>query len=116
MGIDTLQDLRDVTVVAFTIAGTVVFLFGILVSIVLLLILLQVRGLVSRVNQLVNDNLPPALSSLRESMDTVRSTTAFVSETVVRPVAKGYGLVMAARRFISVLARMRGRASSAQGG
>ncbi|GBD13435.1 hypothetical protein HRbin24_01463 [bacterium HR24] len=110
MGIDTLEDLRDVTIVAFTIAGTVVFLFSILVSLVLLVVLLQVRGLVSRVNHLVNDNLPPALSNLRESMETVRSTTAFVSDTVVRPVAKGYGLMMAARRFVSVLGRMRGRA------
>ncbi|HXG41274.1 MAG TPA: hypothetical protein VNL95_00920 [Dehalococcoidia bacterium] len=109
MGIDTLQDLRDVTVVAFTIAGTVVFLMGILLSLALLWLVLQLRGMVSQLNHLLSDNLPPALSSLRESADTIRSTTAFVSETVVRPVAKGYGLLMAARQFLSVLGRVRGR-------
>ncbi len=109
MGIDTLEDLRDVTIVAFTIAGTVVFLVSIMVALVTLWVLLQVRGLVSRLNHLLTENLPPALSSLRESADTLRSTTAFVSETVVRPVAKTYGLLMAARQFLSVLTRVRRR-------
>jgi hypothetical protein len=109
MGIDSLQDLRDVTIVAFAIAGTVVFLMGIFLSLVLLWVLLQVRGLLSGLNHLLSENLPPALSGLRDSVDTLRSTTAFVSETVVRPVAKTYGLLMAARQFLSVLTRLRGR-------
>src|SRR3972149_11464809 len=35
MGIDTLQDLRDVTIISFTIAGTVLFLIGIILSVVI---------------------------------------------------------------------------------
>src|SRR3972149_6797619 len=35
MGIDTLQDFRDVTIISFTIAGTVLFLIAIILTIVI---------------------------------------------------------------------------------
>ncbi len=108
--INNLQDLRDLTIVAFTIAGTVLFLLGIIVALLLVLVLLKIRSTVSSVNRLVTANLPSALESLRETADTVRGTTSFLSETVVRPVARVYGIMAAGRRFVRVMARFRGGA------
>jgi len=107
MGIDNLQDLRDVTIVAFTIAGTVLFLLGILMALVTLWVLLAVRGTVSQLSRVISGNLGPTLQGLQETVDTVRSTTAFISDTVVKPVARAYGAVAAARTLLGLLARRR---------
>ncbi len=102
MGIDTLQDLRDVTIISFTIAGTVLFLIGIVLAIV-------IGGLtwatVSKVKGVVTDNIQPTMENVRETTENVRGTVAFISDHAVTPVVRTYGIVAGARRFIVVVGR-----------
>ena len=95
MGIDNLQDLRDVTIVAYAIAGTVMFLVLILFTLVLgvmsIMVLRKVRG---------------ALESARDTVDGLRGTATFFSETAVSPLIRAYGVFRGARRFMGVLGRV----------
>ncbi len=103
MGIDSLQDLRDVTIVAFTIAGTVLFLLGIISALMAIWAMAAIREMA----RAITVNLGPALRNLRETMEEVRSTATFISETVVRPVAKTYGIMTVARTFLRLLGQRR---------
>ncbi|HXG36845.1 MAG TPA: hypothetical protein VNL15_07745 [Dehalococcoidia bacterium] len=103
MGIDSLEDLRDVTIVAFTIAGTILFLLGIIVALLLVMILLYVRSAVSNLSQVVKGSLSPALENLRESSENIRNTSVFISEKTVAPVIKIYSIFAGGRRFARVL-------------
>lgn len=102
MGIDTLQDLRDVTIISFTIAGTVLFLIGILLSLV-------IGGMtfstVRKVKSVVSDNVQPTLENVRDTTENVRSTVSFISEHAVTPVVRAYGIMAGARRFVVVVSR-----------
>lgn len=102
MGIDTLQDLRDVTIISFTIAGTVLFLICIILAVV-------IGGLtmttVSKIKSVVGENVQPTLENVRETTDNVRGTVAFISDYAVTPVVRTYGIFAGARRFIVVVSR-----------
>ncbi|OGO49196.1 MAG: hypothetical protein A2W34_03570 [Chloroflexi bacterium RBG_16_64_32] len=106
MGIDTLQDVRDVTIISFTIAGTVLFLVGIVLSVV-------VGGMtfatVRKVRSVVSENVHPTLENVRETTENVRGTVAFISDHAVTPVVRTYGVFAGARRFIVVVSRFRRR-------
>src|SRR3990172_2333626 len=100
MGIDTLQDFRDVTIISFTIAGTVLFLIAIILTIV-------IGGLsvatLRKVKSVVGENV-------RETTENVRGTVAFISDYAVTPVVRTYGIFAGARRFIVVVSRFTRRA------
>ena len=102
MGIDTLQDLRDVTIISFTIAGTVLFLIGIILSVV-------IGGMtwatISKVKGVVSDSVQPTLENVRETTENVRGTVAFISDYAVTPVVRTYGIFAGARRFVVVVSR-----------
>ncbi len=102
MGIDTLQDFRDVTIISFTIAGTVLFLIGIIFTIV-------IGGMtfvtVRKVRRVVGDSVQPTLENVRETTENVRGTVAFISDHAVTPVVRTYGIFTGARRFIVVVSR-----------
>ena len=106
MGIDTLQDLRDVTIISFTIAGTVLFLVGTILAIV-------IGGTafftVRKVRKVVSDSVQPALENVRDTTENVRGTVAFVSDYAVTPVVRTYGIIAGARRFMAVVTRFRRR-------
>ncbi len=102
LGIDTLQDFRDVTVIAFTIAGTVLFLVGIVVT---ALIGGTAFFTVRKVRRVVSDNVQPTLENVRETTENVRGTVAFISDHAVTPVVRTYGIFAGARRFIAVVSR-----------
>jgi type IV secretory pathway TrbD component len=101
MGIDTLQDFRDVTIISFTIAGTVLFLVGIILAIV---IGGGLWALVRRLRHMAG-NLEPTLENVRDTSLNVRNTVAFISENAVTPVVRTYGIIAGARRFIVVVSR-----------
>lgn len=103
MGIDTLQDLRDVTIISFTIAGTVLFLVGTLLAVV---IGAMTFGIVRQLRRVVSNSVQPTMENVRETTDSVRGTVAFVSEHVVTPVVRTYGILAGARRFIVVVSRL----------
>jgi len=106
MGIDTLQDLRDVTIISFTIAGTVLFLIAIIFTVV---VGWATKSTVSKVKGVLSDNVQPTLENVRETTDSVRGTVAFVSDYAVTPVVRTYGIIAGARRFIAVVSRFRQR-------
>src|SRR4030042_1994889 len=104
MGIDTLQDLRDVTIISFTIAGTVLFLVGIILSVV-------IGGVgffaVRKLKNVVSDSVQPTMENVRETTANVRGTVAFISDHAVTPVVRTYGIFAGARRFIGVVSLFR---------
>ena len=102
MGIDTLQDFRDVTIISFTIAGTVLFLVAIVLAVV-------IGGMafvtVRKVRRVVSDSVQPTMENVRETTENVRGTVAFISDYAVTPVVRTYGIFAGARRFIVVVSR-----------
>lgn len=99
LDIDNLQDLRDLTIVAFTIAGTVLFLvaiiFAIIVGILAVAVLRGIKGT-------VRNNVQPTLETVRETMDNVRGAATFISDTAVSPIIRIYSLWAGLRRFLAV--------------
>lgn len=103
MGIDSLQDVRDVTIIAFTATGTVLFLIA---SVVALIVGVLLVGTVLRVNRTVRDNLQPTLEGVRHTVEDVRGTVSFISDYAVTPVVRAYGAYAGARRFLAVFMRI----------
>ncbi len=81
MAID-LQDFRDVTIIIFTIAGTVLFVIGTVLAVV-------IGGMtfftVRKVRSVLNDGIQPTLENVRETTENVRGTVAFISDHAVTP-------------------------------
>lgn len=100
MDIDNLQDLRDVTIVAFTIAGTVAFLVGIVLLLVVGIVALR---LMFAIRNAVENGMMPALTSFRETANSVRGTTAFIADTAVSPIIRMYSFYAGVRRVLGVL-------------
>jgi SNF family Na+-dependent transporter len=105
MAID-LQELRDISIVSFCIAGTVLFLVAIIFTVV---IGWAAKSTVSKVKGVVSDSVQPTLESVRETTENVQSTVAFVSDYAVTPVVRTYGIIAGARRFMVVVSRFRHR-------
>lgn len=93
MGIDTLQDLRDVTIVAFTIAGTLLFLAALIVTVA---VGAMAAATLRAVRKLVNENVKPMITN-------VQGTVTFVSDTTVSPIVRAYGIYSGVRRGMGVL-------------
>ena len=109
MGIDTLQDVRDVCIIAFTISGTLLFLVSLVFTVV-------IGGMtwatVGRVRGVVTEGVQPTLENVRETTANVRGTVAFISDYAVTPVVRTYGIFAGARRFIVVVSRFARRSGS----
>ena len=95
MGVDSLADLRDVTIIAFTIAGTLLFLFAIFLGLVIGLLSLK---LLRRAGVVVDD--------VRGIADGLRRTVSIVSENAVSPLARAYSVYSGGRRFASTFAKV----------
>jgi hypothetical protein len=93
MGIDTLQDLRDVTIVAFTIAGTLLFLAAIIVTIV---VGFTATAAFRAIHKLVDDNVKPMIAN-------VQGTVTFISDTTVSPIIRAYSIYAGVRRGMGAL-------------
>ncbi len=100
--VNTPQDWRDVFIMSFMVAGTLLFLFGILFTIIVGL--LTARA-VSRFRGILKDNLQPALENVRETSESVRGSVTFISNYAVTPVVRVYSAYAGARRFIVVFMR-----------
>ena len=85
---------RDVAII-------ILALESIIIGILLAFLILQVRALV----RFLREEIQPILDSVNETTSTVRGTTAFVSDTVVRPVMRVAGLISALRRITDLLTR-----------
>ncbi len=100
--VNTPQDWRDVFIMAFMVAGTLLFLVGIVLAIV---IGGMTFTIVRKVRRVVGDSVQPTLENVRETTENVRGTVAFISSHAVTPVVRTYGLFAGARRFIVVVGR-----------
>jgi len=105
MGIDSLQDVRDVTIIAFTIAGTVLFLAAIVVTVV---VGMAATGAFRAARRLIDEGVKPMVSN-------VRGTVTFVSDTAVSPIIRAYGLLAGARRGLGVLSGLARKGGGGKG-
>jgi hypothetical protein len=103
MGIDTLQDVRDVAIIAFTVAGTVLFLIAILVTV---LTGITAMGALRAIRKLVDEGVKPMV-------DNVRGTVTFVSENAVTPIVRTYGFYAGLRRGLGLLSGLGQRGGKA---
>ncbi len=80
--VNTPQDWRDVFIMAFMVAGTLLFLVGILFTIV-------VGGMtfatVRKEKRVVGESFQPTLENVRETTENGRGTVAFISAHAVTP-------------------------------
>ncbi len=105
MGIDSLQDVRDVCIIAFTIAGTILFLVAIVVTIA---VGVAATGAFRAARRLVDEGVKPMVSNVRE-------TVTFISDTAVAPIIRVYGLISRARRGLDVLSGLAQRGGDGKG-
>ena len=102
----SLQDWRDVIIIA---AGSLAIL--VLLAILIFTIVLGViaRGLLGTIQTVLKDELTPLLESGRQTLQKVQGTATFVGETTVAPIIRVYSVVAGARRMIGVLGGFAGR-------
>lgn len=94
----TVAIIRDIAIIVLAVESLVV-------GALLIVLILQMRGL----TRMLQEEVQPILESARETATTVRGTTVFVSDTFVKPLINAVGYAAAANRVLSVLARMKGR-------
>ena len=95
-----LEDLRDLIIVIWGILGILFLAVALVLGIV---VGVSARGLIATVQNLLRDDVQPAVRSARQTVDSIRGTTSFVADTAVAPVIRVYGIFSGVRRFLSVL-------------
>lgn len=86
-----LETMRDLAIIVLAIFA--------LFQVVILLIL----------SILIYKKLAPVLDNIRVATNSLKGTTSFMSETVVRPVISVLGFAVGARRTLSVLTGLKNR-------
>lgn len=94
----TVVVIRDIAIIALAIESLVI-------GVLLILLIIQMRGLA----KMLQEEVQPILESARETASTVRGTTVFVSDTFVKPLINAAGYASAANRVMGVLARRKRR-------
>ncbi|MGE0687521.1 MAG: hypothetical protein AB7P33_12295 [Dehalococcoidia bacterium] len=100
----TLADIRDIFIIIYGTLGIIFFVVGIVVAVI---IGMSVKSLIGTVKDMVDTDIKPAVSSVREAAETVRGTTDFVGRTAVQPIAKVYGTMSGVKRGMGVLANLK---------
>ena len=100
--IDTPQDWRDVFIMAFTFAGTIVFLLGIIFTIAIGTTSFLT---VNKARSILKNSVQPTMENVRTTTENVRGTVGFISDNAVKPVVRVYSTYAGARRFVAVIAR-----------
>ncbi len=95
----TVALIRDIAIIVLAFESLVI-------GVLLILLILQMRGLA----KMLQEEVQPILESARETATTVRGTTVFVSDTFVKPLIRAAGYASAANRVMRVLTRVRRRA------
>ena len=100
------EEVRDIVIIVSGSIGVIVFtvmlFFTLVIGVLLTSLVLKTRGI-------MKENVQPAMENVKATTSTVRTTVTLVSEYAINPVAKAYGTYQGARRFVSVLARFRGK-------
>lgn len=99
-----LQELRDLVLVIFGIAGTVLFIVA---ALVLITVGAAVRALVADVKRAIREGILPTAQALREAVNTIRGTTGYLGQTALSPLMRVYAAVAALRKASGMLSRRR---------
>lgn len=103
---DSWEEWRDIAIIFST-------MFWFLSGLLFLILLAVLVFLVFSMKRLLENNVAPAVDSLKASLDNVRGTTEFAGETVVSPLIRAYSVVKGVRTGLSAVtglgARVRGR-------
>jgi hypothetical protein len=93
------ETFRDVVIITWGALSIIAFL---LVILVLLSLWSGVRGLIKDVKLTVREDVQPLLATGRETVNNVTGTSRFLSDTVVSPVLRLYGIISGVRRGFTV--------------
>jgi hypothetical protein len=94
LSVDAVVVIRDIAIIVLAIESLVI-------GGLLIVLLLQIRGL----TKMLQEEIWPILESTSETASTVRGTTVFLSDTLIKPLINAVGYASAANRVMSVLAR-----------
>jgi len=90
--------IRDVAIIILAFESIVI-------GVALLLTLLQLRSL----TRLLRDEISPMLHAAEDTVNAVKGSVDFVSDTAVQPIIGAAGQWAAFKRGLQVLLRLRGR-------
>lgn len=88
----TVEGIRDILIIALALESCI---FGV--------VLMALLVMVVRLVNMLEFEIKPILQKTNETVSTLRGTTTFVSENVVKPVAKANSYVAATRRALKTL-------------
>ncbi len=103
IGLDTLQEWRDVFLIAFTALGTLLFFVAMLFT---LFIGWQTVSTLRKVRKVLDEDVRPTLDNVREATENAKGTVGFMSDKAVKPVMRAYGFYSGARKFAAVVGRV----------
>jgi hypothetical protein len=102
----SLQDVRDIIIIA---AGSLTILVLLALFIVTVVLGFTIRALLSAIQTLLREEVTPLVRSGRQTVGRIKGTATFASETAVKPIIRAYGVVAGTRRFLGVLSGVAGR-------
>ena len=102
----SLQDWRDVIIIA---AGSLTILVLLAIFILTVVLGLAARNLLGAIQGLLRDEVKPLLGSAHQTVQKIHGTTTFIGENAVTPVVRVYGAVAGVRRMVGVLSEITGR-------
>ena len=91
------ETIRDVVIIFVAIEALVI-------GVVLVLLIVQL----ARLSALIQNEVAPILKSTNETINTLRGTSEFLSDNMVKPVMKANSAVAAVRRVLALLGIGRG--------
>jgi hypothetical protein len=102
----SLQDVRDIIIIA---AGSLTILVLLALFIITVVLGFTIRALLSAIQTLLREEVTPLVRSGRQTVGRIKGTATFASETAVKPIIRAYGVVAGTRRFLGVLSGVAGR-------
>jgi len=102
----SLQDVRDIIIIA---AGSLTILVLLALFIITVVLGFTIRALLGAIQTLLREEVTPLVKSGRQTVGRIKGTATFASETAVKPIIRAYGVVAGTRRFLGVLSGVAGR-------
>jgi hypothetical protein len=102
----SLEETRDYAIIAYAVAGTLAFVFILLVTLATGFLSLNI---LSRIRRILKDNVQPATQNVKATTENLRGTVSYISDTAVKPVVTVYGVAAGAKRFVGVVTKVTGR-------
>lgn len=96
----SLQEVRDLVII---IAGAIGILLLFAALVITVVVGVATRALIGAARHLIRDEVTPVVESARDTVEGVRGTSSFITETLVSPVIRLYGLFKGIRRFLAIL-------------